>query len=159
MKRKFGIITLLLLLVACLTFGLAGCRINVDGPTGKNPRIVIETEETEFALEIYSDYKMPFAGVFDENLDRVDGKEIRMSVIDPTGGYYIENSLDYELIRFVETGKFRIIYSAEGCADAEIVIYVCERLDMASNFVVNGKTLTWARHCGTNPCRKGNGTG
>lgn len=152
MKKKWKMFVLLALTVVCLAFGLAGCNflpkkdVDEDEAGRINPRIVIEEDELEFAMEIYSDYKVPYAGVYYENLDRVDGKEIRMSVIDPTGGYLYENTLDYETLRFVATGKYEIIYSAEGCTDAKITVYVCERLDWTGpvNFALSGNTLTWA---------------
>ncbi len=152
MKKKFKMFILIALTFVCLALGLAGCNflpqkdVDEDEAGRINPRIVIEADELEFALEIYSDYKIPYAGVYYENLDRVDGKEIRMSVVDPTGGYLYENTLDYETLRFVATGKYEIVYSADGCADAKITVYVCERLEWTSsvNFTLNGNTLTWA---------------
>ena len=143
MKKKFGIMALLLMLIACFTFGLVACTEEEENTTGKNPRVVIETDELELALEIFSDYKMPFAGIYDQNLDRVDGKELWMSVLDPNGDYYVSPTMDYETISFIETGKYEIVYTASGCASAKITVYVCERLDQAINFKVEGNTLTW----------------
>ena len=151
-KRRFGIFALLALMLVCFAFGFIGCIQN-QGDNGTeadsdelgrvNPRIIIETDETELSLELYSDYTMPFAGIYYENLDRVDGVEVRMSVIAPTGGYLFENVLDYETLTFVIPGTYQVVYSAEGCADEIITIYACKRLGLAKNFVLNGDTLTW----------------
>ena len=142
-KRNFGIFALLTLIIVCFTLGFVSCSQGDD--EGRiNPRIMIETDETEFSVELYSEYTMPYAGVYYENLDRVDGKEVRMSVIAPSGGYLYEDILDYEIVTFVFAGKYQIVYKAEGCEDAVITIYSCKRLDRAEDFAVNGNTLTWS---------------
>ena len=144
MKRKFSIFALLVAMLACLTFGLVACGQDEDEAGRVNPRIVVETDQTELALDILeSDYTMPFAGVYYENLDRVDGVEVRMSLLDPTGSYIYENTLDYLTVRFPFTGKYELIYSAEGCEDFKITIYVCDRLEMGVDFTLTGNTLSW----------------
>ncbi len=130
---------------ACLTFGFVGCNGSEDDEdAGRvNPRIIVETEKLEFPLEIYSNYKMPYAGVYYENLDRVDGVEVRMSLQDPFGDYIYEKTLNYEVMEFFFPGSYQLIYSAEGCKDTVVVINVCEVLDTPYNFILNDNTLTW----------------
>ena len=146
MKKKFSIFVLLCMMICCLTLGLVSCNGEVDeDEAGRvNPRIVIETEQLEFALDINEpSYYMPYAGVYYENLDRVDGVEVRASLRDPFDMYMFENSLDRQKLFFPFTGKYELIYKAEGCEDATVTIYVCERLPEATNFTLNGDTLTW----------------
>ncbi|MBQ8658794.1 MAG: hypothetical protein IJ506_06630, partial [Clostridia bacterium] len=144
MKKRLSILVLLTFMLACLTFGFVGCNDSKSDDEGrKNPSIVVETDEMEFALELYSAYTMPYAGVYYENLDRVDDVEVRMSLIDPTGGYLYENTLNNEKIDFFMPGEYKLVYSAKNCKDVTITIYVCEKLEGATNFAVEGNTLTW----------------
>ena len=132
MKRKFSLFALLVAIVTCLTFGLVACAGDEGNDGRVNPRIVLETDQFEVALDMFDsmDYQAPYAGVYYENLDRVDGVEVTASLKDFTGNYVYENELDYvNKIKIPSfTGKYELIYSAEGCADEVITIYVCERL-------------------------------
>lgn len=145
MKKRMSFFVVLALMLACLTFGLISCGQSEDEKEGRvNPRIIVETEKMEFALDIVgSDFTMPYAGVYYENLDRVDGVEVRMSLIDPTGGYIYEDTLDYEKMRFPYTGKYQIVYKAKGCKNVTVTIYVCERLEMGTEFTLTDNTLMW----------------
>ncbi len=146
MKRRFSLYALLVAILACFTFGVVACNKD-DGDGRVNPRIVLETDEFELALDMFDtmDWQAPYAGVYYENLDRVDGVEVTASLKDPTGGYVYENELDYvnKIMIPMFTGKYELVYSAEGCADAVITIYVCERLEMGVDFTLENGTLTW----------------
>ncbi len=147
MNRKFSLFALIVAIVTCLTFGLVACS-GEEGDDGRvNPRIVLETDESEVALDMFDtmEWQAPYAGVYYENLDRVDGVEVTASLKDSTGGYVYENELDYVNRIMIPSfiGKYELIYSAEGCADAVITIYVCERLVMGADFTLENGTLTW----------------
>ena len=149
MKRKFSLFALMVVIFACLTLGLGACRNTTSSSEDErvNPRIILETDQFEIALDVFAsmDYQAPYAGVYYENLDRVDGVEIRASLKDSLGSYIYENELDYvNKIKIPSfTGKYELIYSAEGCQNVIITIYVCERLEMGVDFTLNNGTLTW----------------
>lgn len=140
--------TLALVAVLCFTVGLVGCNKDKGSTAGKNPRIIIETDSDELVLEVGTQYTLPYAGVYDENLDRIDGKEITMSVknigiSNEEKAYLVKDTLDNVTLRFLTKGTYHVIYSAEGVPDAIIVVYACRKLDKPTNFTVEGNTLTW----------------
>ncbi|MBQ8230099.1 MAG: hypothetical protein IJZ32_05345 [Clostridia bacterium] len=167
MKQKgIGILVFLAVMSTCLTFGAIGCgkksadtstssSSSVEDEGRKNPRIMVETDELEFAVEVGERYTMPYAGVYYENLDRVDDAEVRMSVIyswyDEAEGAFvdpyveIEDTIDNQLLLFADAGKYEIVYKSEGCADVVVTIYACERLPSPKNFQVDLATgkITW----------------
>ena len=165
MKQKgIGILAFLAVMSTCLTFGAIGCNkksadtstsSSVEDEGRKNPRIMVEADELEFAVEVGERYTMPYAGVYYENLDRVDDAEVRMSLIyswyDETEGEFvdpyveIEDTIDNQLILFADAGKYEIVYKSEGCADVVVTIYACEKLPSPTNFQVDLATgkLTW----------------
>lgn len=165
MKQKgIGILAFLAVMSTCLTFGAIGCSkksadtstsSSVEDESRKNPRIIVEADELEFAVEVGEKYTMPYAGVYYENLDRVDDAEVRMSLIyswyDETEGEFvdpyvqIEDTIDNQLILFADAGKYEIVYKSEGCADVVVTIYACEKLPSPTNFQVDLETgkLSW----------------
>ena len=67
-KKLLRIMTLALVAVLCFTVGLVGCNKDKGSTAGKNPRIIIETDSDELVLEVGTQYTLPYAGVYDENL-------------------------------------------------------------------------------------------
>ena len=152
-KKKMGIIVSLLISFVCFMLGLVACVTPSDETNnkGEGAHIVVRTEEMEFPVEVGSEYTTPIAGVFDVNLDRIDGKTIITRVYNASNKL-LEESTEQIYFRFITTGTWKIVYSAyvddkkdASISDTEITVYVCSILNAPQNFIVESKnTLKWA---------------
>ena len=143
-KRKISILALLLTAIICFAVGI-GCAKETEG------RIVIQTDSTEIVVALGDRYTTPIAGVFDSNLDRINGRQVIVRVYNGKGAL-IEESEPSEQVHFafISTGTWKIEYTAykgdvvdANVDKATIIAYVCNRLKTPDNFTVSGNTLTW----------------
>lgn len=151
MKRKIGIITLLLCALVCFGCYACGESGNTDS-SGKNPHIVIETDATEFVAKVNDTYTTPYAGVYDDNLDRVDYIDnVEVSV---TARIY--NSVNAEIatlrngdtlnFRFLSAGTWKIVYSVDDTNKVEpatITVTVCTQLASPLNIKKENGAISW----------------
>ena len=151
MKKRIGILILSLIAIVCLSVGVIGCKGNDGDGSGKDPRVIIEIDNLNLVVEVGTKFTTPYAGVYDSNLDRVDGRTIRMALYSPLSkDTPIEESGDQMHISLRNKGVYRIVYSAyigdekdTSVREETITINVCRKLATPTNFSVSGKTLTW----------------
>lgn len=144
MKKKISILALSASMLACLALGAVGCTTTEEPPVDDfKGKIVVETEKTQISVMAPFDYKMPTAAVYDENDEVAKSREVRMSLIDSTGMYIYEKTLDYKSMRFLDLGAYQLVYEADGCDDVVINIYICDQLSPVENLKLTGSTLTW----------------
>ncbi|MBQ7237103.1 MAG: hypothetical protein IJX03_08145 [Clostridia bacterium] len=144
-KRKTGILTLLLIAIMCFSVGIVGC-----GKT--DARIVIQTDATELVFARGDGYTTPIAGVFDSNLDRIDGVQVAVKAYNAKGDLVEESEPSEQVyLSFYSLGKWKIEYvayrdgkKASDIPTKSITAYVCSRLTAPKNFTVDGDTLTWS---------------
>ena len=146
-KRKISILALLIVAIMCFSVGIIGCSNNTE------KRIVIQTESRELVVARGDGYTTPIAGVFDDNLDRINGMQVIARVYNAKGDLIDESEPSEQVtFSFVSTGTWTIEYEAykggvsESSIPKEIItVYVCSRLANPSNFNVDTSTntLSW----------------
>ena len=146
-KKRISLIALLIVTLACFLMGIAAC----DKTEGKREgaHIVVRAEQMEFAVAVGSEYTTPIAGVFDNNLDRIDGRTIVTSVYNASNALLEENTQQIHF-RFISKGVWKIVYSAyidgkkdKSIPETSIIVNVCSVLASPKNFKVENNTLTW----------------
>ncbi len=143
MKKKVCLLILSLTLALFTAIGFIGCKGDKSNDGRVDPHIVVDIDQTEISLPIYTQYRVPYAGVYYKNLDRVDGIDVYMSLIDSNGQYMYEETMDMDVVDFFFAGEYKLVYSAKGCKDVVITIYVCDILYTPEGFSVQDGTLTW----------------
>ena len=146
-NRIKSIFVLLLVGITCIAIGLFGCADS----DSKNAKIVIRTDSMEISMAVFSDFTTPIAGVFDENLDRIDGKTIVTSVYNPSGAL-VEESTEQIKFRLISRGTWKVVYTAyngetkdENIPQSTLTVYSCGTLATPSEFSVSNNTLTWEK--------------
>lgn len=141
-KRSLFCVLLIILTISLFSFGI-GCVNNDDDEVGTGRFLKVETEKTEFVFEIGDTYTTPFAYIVDSIEDRVDGVPVTTKLYNPSGDLLDSVVSDQITFKFVRTGIFSIVYSAEKVKDFTIKLNVCRKLSKPTNFVKNGDTLSW----------------
>ncbi|MBE5750724.1 MAG: hypothetical protein E7346_07710 [Clostridiales bacterium] len=113
MKRTNLLKILLLLLTICALLCGIGCKNNKDEEVGTGRFLKVETEKTEFVFEVGDTYTTPFAYIVDSIEDRVDGVPVTTELYNPNGDLLDSVVQDQITVKFVRTGTFSIVYSAE----------------------------------------------
>ena len=143
MKRTNLLKILLLLLTICTLLCGIGCKNNKDEEVGTGRFLKVETEKTEFVFEVGDTYTTPFAYIVDSIEDRVDGVPVTTELYNPNGDLLDSVVQDQITVKFVRTGTFSIVYSAEDVESFTIKLNVCRKLAKPTNFVKDGNTLSW----------------
>ena len=144
-KRKIGILALLLIAIMCFSVGIVGCAKT-------DARIVVQTDVTELVFARGDSYTTPIAGVFDSNLDRIDGVQVVVKAYNAKGDLIEEGEPSEQVyLSFYSLGKWKIEYvayrdgkKASDIPTKSITAYVCSKLTAPKNFTVSGNTLSWA---------------
>ncbi len=143
-KRKIGILALLLIAIMCFSVGIVGCAKN-------DARIVVQTDVTELVFARGDSYTTPIAGVFNSNLDRIDGVQVVVRAYNAKGDLIDEGEPSEQVyLSFYSLGEWKIEYvayrdgkRASDIPTKSITAYVCSRLTAPRNFTVSGNTLSW----------------
>ena len=141
-KRNLFYVLLIILMISLFSFGI-GCMNKDDDEVGTGRFLKVETEKTEFVFEIGDTYTTPFAYIVDSIEDRVDGVPVTTKLYNPSGDLLDSFGSAQITFKFVRTGIFSIVYSAEKVEDFTIKLNVCRKLAKPTNFVKDGNTLSW----------------